>query len=97
MLATGTSSLMRGEGNQGDERVDTCASPRLYPQGTTPVGTARNDSRSVTQMISAPRDDIFGVYLVSVFVGHQGDVVELERSNRIALRLSMNAVKEVIH
>jgi hypothetical protein len=28
----GTSGLMRGEGNQGDEGVDTCASPRLYPR-----------------------------------------------------------------
>ena len=37
MLATGTSGLMSGEGNQDDEGVDTCASPRLYLKGTTPV------------------------------------------------------------
>jgi hypothetical protein len=28
---------MSGEGNQDDEGVDTCASPRLYLKGTTPV------------------------------------------------------------
>jgi hypothetical protein len=41
------------------------------------------------------RHQLFGVCLVSVFIGHEGDLVGLKRTNGVVLTLSVNAAMEV--